>query len=176
VTQQSAHTDAQHAVCFSGKVLLALAFGLLLMWASFVISSRITGPKILAWISLGPAFVVLAYSTEQWVKIVTGLLFLGALNAAVAAGLGYLPTNRNVQMHTGEAIAAAFVLAIAATECLVLYHRHHGSLDRAALLLYVLCVLWAMALNSLTLPLVVGAFVLIVPTCLRHLPGFSGKF
>src|SRR2546430_2003725 len=109
----STHSDEpRYAAYFAGKVLLALVVGGMLLWGSSVVSSRMPGSKPLAWICLGAAFVVLAYTTEQWVKIVTGFWFFGALNAAFTAKLGYLPNDRNFHMHTGEAIASALVLAI----------------------------------------------------------------
>jgi hypothetical protein len=67
--------DLRHALRFAGNVLLTLSVCIGLIWGAFVISSKITGSKLLATLGLIVCFAILALTSEKWIGLMKAFLF-----------------------------------------------------------------------------------------------------
>ncbi len=140
---------------FAGKFLLAILgviVALRLIGAAFAFS-RSTGFFVLVVIA-----IVLYSTARRWVQWLPGLLIFGVINSLIGLVTHYAPTNPQAEVSVWVAGLLAIYYAVG---CVVSYHYDATRLsvvDKLALLLYLLCMIWpAFAASSLaTLTPVVG--------------------
>jgi len=126
-------------VSFAGKVLLAVLgviMALRLIGLVFAFS-RWTGFMVLIIIA------TILYSTARhWVRWLPGLLMFGVINSLIGLVTHHAPTNPQVEV---SAWVTGISVIFYAVGCVVTYHYDAAQLsvmDRLALLLYLLCMIW----------------------------------
>lgn len=124
---------------FAGKFLLAILVVLValrLIGAAFAFS-RWTGSLILVVIAIA------LYSTARyWVQWLPGLLIFGVINSLIGLVTHHAPTNPQAEVSTW---VAGLLVTFYGVGCVVSYHYDATRLsvmDKLALLLYLLCMIW----------------------------------
>lgn len=139
LTREVAGSDMNRPLHFAGKFLLAVVgviITLRLIGVAFAFS-RWTGFLALVIIA-----TVLYSTARHWVQWLPGLLIFGVINSLIGLATHHAPTNPQAEV---SAWVAGILVIYYAVGCVVSYHYDATRLsvvDRLALLLYLLCMIW----------------------------------
>lgn len=161
----------------SGFRLAALALlgcltATILVWGALVVSHHAAGSFFWGYVALAVAIAVIVLNVRAWIKMLPGVLALGALNALIMAASGHVLNNPSALISRSMAVGSAIALAVAAVISAHFDSKHLTFLDRAVLVIYVGFVLLGRVTGWVLVSFELGAVALAIPWAtgrLRHI-------
>jgi len=123
-----------------GVVWLGLVFGGMAIAFSPSPHSRMVG-----WVLLVLAAVVLVATMDWWVKAFPGLLILATLNGIITVYTGHLINNTSIPIPRSEAIIITLFFGASGFLCARFRTGVLNVIDRAALFTFMFCLFWQAA-------------------------------
>jgi MFS family permease len=146
----------------AGSVVLACLAGIFFVWSASLVAHGDRRSVILACAVFAVGLAILVLNLDAWARMLPGFLALAAFNSLVTAKSGHIISS-STQVSRGVALGSAFAFVIGSVASAHFHDKRLTTLDRFALVAYVIFILLAFMGRWVVCYLALGALILAIP-------------